>query len=95
MATEIIGDAQSTIEIRKHVFDFTNDLLTGVTISSATATHVPPSGTASTPTIQVSSPLVYVTLGVQTVVGNHYLSCVATLSDGEKSEIRALVAINW
>lgn len=70
-------------------FDFTPDLRTGVTVSSATATHVPPSGSASTPTVgSISANVVPVTLGSLTVLGTHTLEVLATLSDGEKSSIR-------
>jgi hypothetical protein len=80
---------QSLAEIRKWDFDFSADLGSGVTVSSATATHTPPSGVASTPTVgAITGGVVPVTLGPLLVVGSHIVSVVATLNNGEKSEIR-------
>lgn len=88
-----LGD-QGKAEIRTHYFSFVNDLPAGVSVSSATATHYPPSGSASTPTVGAAvSNVVPVTLGVQTVDGDHYLDCLATLSDGEKSQIRGHIRV--
>jgi hypothetical protein len=80
---------QSYGEKRQWDFDFNNDLSTGVTVSSATATHTPPSGSAVTPTVgTIASGIVPVRLDTITqVIGTHELRCLATLSDGEKSEI--------
>jgi len=92
MATLIVSSiTQSTKEKRQWDFDFNNDLPTGATVSSAVATHTPPSGNALTPT--VGSPVagvVPVTLDFvsqSVALGQHQLSCVATFSNAEKSEI--------
>lgn len=70
-------------------FDFSNDLRTGVSVSSATATHTPPAGSASTPTVgTIVANVVPVSLGSLTVLGTHYLECLATLSSAEKSSIK-------
>jgi hypothetical protein len=87
---------QSKAEIRIWDFDFSDDLRGGVTVVSATATHIPPSGTATIPT--VGSPVanvVPVSLGPVSVTGRHYLLCLATLSDGEKSELKLKIMVNF
>jgi hypothetical protein len=90
MATERTATIkQSYAEIRQWDFDFNPDLSTGVTVSSATATHTPPSGAAETPTVgSISAGIVPVKLDTVTqVVGVHTLRCLATFSNAEKSEI--------
>lgn len=86
---------QSKAEIRQWDFSFVNDLVTGVTVSTATAMHVPPSGTATTPSVSVTSPVVSVTLGPVTVIGLHVLDVVATLSNGEKSEAHLNIQVDF
>jgi hypothetical protein len=96
MATDQQVAPQSMVEVRTHLIDFTNDLPSAVTVSTATATHTPPSGSATTPTVSVTlAPIVSVTLGPLTVLGLHLLSVVATLSDGEKVEVRLKVPVNF
>ena len=89
---------QSKSEIRQWDFDFTDDLSTGVTVSSATATHTPPSGTAGTIVVgSIANNIVPVklTLNSTLVTGLHYLSCLATYSNGEKSEIRLAFQVDF
>ena len=87
---------QSLVEIRQWEIDYTNDLGTGVTVSSATATHIPPSGVASTPVVgSISNNIVPVKLGPLTVVGLHGLSVLATYSNGEKSEVRVQIKVDF
>lgn len=86
---------QATNEIRQWTVDYTNDLPTGATVSSASATHIPPSGSAATGTVSVVSPYVYVTIGTLTVVGVHYIDVLATYSNGEKSSQRIAFAVNY
>jgi len=86
---------QSTGEIRKWTFDFTDDIPSGATVLSGTATHTPPSGSAASLTITASSPYVYVQLGPLTVTGIHFLDATATFSNGEKSEIRLTFTVNY
>ena len=95
MATEVFSPIkQSLTEIRQWDFDFNPDLPSGVTVTSAVATHTPPSGTASTPTVGSDTEnVVPVMLGPLTVVGMHVLSCVATLSDNELSEIILFILV--
>jgi hypothetical protein len=89
MATQVNApEIQSLSEKRTWNFDFTNDLASNVTVSTATATHIAPFGTSENPTVGIiTSPIVPVQLGTLSVIGDHVLSVVATLSDGEKSEI--------
>lgn len=94
MATQKVV-SQSLGEIRTHPADFGPDLPDGVTVSSATAVHTPPSGTAVTPTVAAASPLVNITLGPLTVTGVHKCLVTATLSDGEKSEILLIIPVKW
>ena len=96
MTTTIMARAQALAEIRTYYVDFTDDLPTGVTVSSATATHVPPSGSASTPTVgTISGATVPVTLPAQTVTGMHALDVLATLSNADKSKVRLLIPVNY
>jgi hypothetical protein len=87
---------QSLNEVREWDFDFTNDLIAGVTVVSAIATHIPPSGSASIP--KVGRPvgnIVPVTFGPLTVKGTHYLDCLATLSDGEVSDLMVAILVKY
>jgi hypothetical protein len=94
MATVIeIPQPQFTSEIRVYPFDFTDDLLDGVTVSSAVVTHTPPSGSGSVAGTAVSSPIVNATFGTVAVTGTHYLDCLATLSDSEKSAMRLIIHV--
>lgn len=96
MAIEVVGDAQSLQEIRTHFVSFAGDLPSGVTVSTATATHIPPSGDATTPTVTTNlAPIIGVTLGPLDVVGIHKLSVLATYSDGEKSEVLLTISVNF
>ena len=95
MSTEISDLEQSKSEIRKRTCDFTDDLPATVTVSSATATHTPPSSEASTPTVAVVTPLVHVTLGPLSVTGLHILDILATFSDSEKSAMRLNIEVKF
>jgi hypothetical protein len=77
------------------VVDYTDDLLTGVTVASGTAIHTPPSGTAGTPTIALASPYMNVTLGPLSAKGIHYLECRATLSDGEINSVTISIPVGY
>lgn len=96
MATEILAILQSTGEVRTHYIDFTNDLATGVVVSSATATHTPPSGTAITPTIGViASNIVPVVVPALAVAGRHIITVSATLSTNDISVARLIIPVQW
>lgn len=90
MADKIIaGKKQSLAEIRTWDVDFTADLRGSATVSSATATHTPPSGSAATPSVgSIVANVVPVTLGPLTVTGTHLLDVLATCSDSEKLSVR-------
>ena len=93
MATYAQDVNQSTDEIHTYTIDYTNDLPSGGSVSSGTATHTPPSGSASSVSVSVSSPYVYATLPAQTVTGVHYVDVVATFSDSDTSAVRIPVNI--
>jgi len=76
--------------------DFTKSLLSGVTVSSAVVTHTPPSGgTVTTPSTQIVSPIVYVTVGPLGVTGVHYVDVLATFSDATKDDIRLVIRVDY
>jgi hypothetical protein len=61
-------------------FDFSDDLLTGQTVASVAATHIPPSGNAVTPTV-VHTPgdnTGAVLVPTLAVTGEHVIRVVAT-----------------
>lgn len=87
---------QSKAEIRQWDLDFTDDLSDGVTVASATAVHTPPSGIASVPVVgAILDNVVPVKLGPLTVTGVHLLTVTATLSNGEKSEVRLQIPVDY
>lgn len=92
MATFTTNNNQGTNETKTYTVDFSDSLPVGGTISGGTATHIPPSGSASTPYVEVSSPYIYATLSQPSVVGNHYLDVTATFSDSDVQSVR--LAIN-
>ncbi|HLE91898.1 MAG TPA: hypothetical protein VI753_12170 [Anaerolineales bacterium] len=98
MADKIISTKQQSLaEIRQWDFDFTADLVTGVTVESAEAVHIPPrGGTASTPEVgTISNNIVPVQLGPLSEKGWHTLKVLATLSDDEVSELRVRIPVNF
>lgn len=96
MATKIIADPQSLVEVRTHFVDFSDDLPSGITVTSGSATHTPPSGAASTPTVSIAlAPIVQVTLGPLAVTGQHLLSVRAGLSNGDISEVVLYIPVEF
>ena len=90
--------AQSTKETLIHTFDFTNDLVTGVSVSTAVATITDPAGASTalaSNKITVQSPYVNVKYGPPTKLGDHLLDCVATLSDGQAAHIRLMIGVGY
>ena len=77
--------------------DYSLDLVTVVTVLSATATHVPPSGAASVQVVGAiqGGVIVPVLLGPLTVTGIHILDVVATYSNGEISEVRVHITVEY
>ena len=86
---------QSTNEIRGWTVDFTDDLPTGVTVSSGSAIHTPPSGSAGSLTYGTTTTTLTATLGPVSVVGVHYLDVIATFSNSEKSAVRVVIPVNY
>jgi hypothetical protein len=87
---------QSSLEELIYPIDFTNALLTGVTVSSATITHTPPSGSDATITTSVVTPIVYVKVPTGLVVGTHTVSVVATTSNADLSpEVRLVITVDY
>lgn len=92
---------QSMAEIRQWEFDFNSDLPAGgVTVVSATAQHIPPSGPALTPVVGAAvAGVVPVLLGPMTgesaITGEHILICKATYSNGERAEIRLIIPVHF
>lgn len=65
--------------------DFADSLLTGVTVSTATATHTTyPSGSALTITTDVVTPIVYVNVPTGLAVGTNIIKLATTTSDAEQ-----------
>ena len=95
MAKIVRADQQAMSEVKDYFIDFTESLPTGATVSSATATHTPPSGSASSPAVAVASPVVTVTFGPLSVTGDHRVDILATLSDGEKPLVRLWVPVHF
>jgi hypothetical protein len=93
MATFAGTTNKSTNEITRYAVDFTNDLPSTVTVTAGTATHIPPSGSASALTISATSPFVYVTFGTVSTLGMHYIDVLATFSDSEVSSVRIPVNV--
>jgi hypothetical protein len=93
MATYLSDGKQTLGEVRTHVFDYTDDLLTGVTVSTAVCTYLSPASVTGTATVSITSPYVYATMGTLSASGMYVVSCLATLSDAEKSEIRVTVNV--
>lgn len=76
---------QTSREELIYPIDFTNALLTGVTVTDATITHTPPSGSAATIGKTVQTPIVYVKVPKGLAVGLNTVSVVATTSDPDLS----------
>lgn len=93
MATYANSIQQSTGEIKTYTIDFTDDLPDGGSVTGGTATHIPPSGSASTITTAVVSPYLYATLPAQSITGIHYLEILGTFNDGDKSSVRVPITV--
>lgn len=87
---------QSSLEERVYPIDWTDALLSGVTVSSVTVTHTPPSGADATITNSVSSPISYIKVSTGLVTGIHYVSVVATTSNADLSpEVRLVIRVDY
>jgi hypothetical protein len=87
--------ALGTAEKYSFVVDYSDDLLSGVTISSGTSYHTPPSGAAATATQAFGTTSGTLTIGPLAVVGVHYLDVIATLSDAEIAQVRIAFNVNY
>ena len=89
--------SQSSLEERIYPIDWTDALLTGVTVTSVTITHTKPDGTAGTGiTSTISTPTSYIKVPSGLAVGTHYVSCVATTSDTALSpEVRLIIRVDY
>lgn len=95
---EFTVEPQSTTEVRTHYIDFTADLPTGVTVSSGTAVHTPPTGgSTTTPTVGavMTGDILPVTTGPFGTTGRHIVTVTATLSDAQKSVARLVIPVVW
>lgn len=82
---------QAGTQESRYPIDFTQSLLTGVTVSSATATHVAyPSGSPLTITTNVVTPIVYVNVPAGLVVGTNVIRVDVTTSDSALSPVHVL-----
>jgi len=86
---------QALIEVRTHVFDYTLDLLGGVTIATAAAALLNPDGTSVVIAATVITPNVYVTIGPLAELGQYVLDCNVTCSDGEILNVRLTVNVEY
>lgn len=84
---------QSSKETRTWTVGFARDLPTGVTVSSATGTHIGPS-TESLTVADDNADDVTVTLATP-AVGVHYIEVVATLSNGDTSQALMRVEVEF
>lgn len=81
-------DTQSQVEIKRWDVELAGDLPTGVTIDSVVATHIPPSGAATSPTALINGTIIQSKFGTLSVIGLHILQLLATYSDTQKCEVR-------
>lgn len=84
---------QSSKETRTWTVGFSQDLPTGVTVSSATGTHIGPSVESLT-VADDNVDDVTVTLATP-AVGVHYVEIVATLSNGDTSQALLRVEVEF
>ena len=101
MDTRVADRPQAPAEIRSWEVDF-GPLLTsktGVTVSSATATHTPPSGSALTPTVlSVTTNVALVRLpafAVGAIADGHFLDVLATCSNSEILHVRLVFNVAY
>ena len=95
---EFTVSPQSTTEVRTHYIDFTADLPTGVTVSSGSAVHTPPTGgSATSPTCGtvMTGDILPVTVGPLGSTGRHIVTVTATLSDTQKTVARLVIPVVW
>lgn len=85
---------QSTLEEKVYPLDFAPALLEGLTVSSATVVHVPPSGSPLTISATVVGGVVYVPIPKGLSIGVHQFSVVANTSNTDHSpEILLIITV--
>lgn len=83
---------QFLAEVGEYFFTFAPLMAGGVTMTGVTATHHPPSGTASTPVVHYQAAGTGdIQLGPLSAAGWHTVDLQATLSDGAKPELRLVI----
>src|SRR3990167_7339446 len=97
MAIDLTATPQATTEIRTHYVDFSNDLPTGVTVSSAVAgtSTFPTSGTAALSVGAISANIVPLTVTNPAPAGDYVVSLTATLSDAQKIVALVHIPVVW
>lgn len=93
MAFDGVALVQSTAEVRTYTVDFTGDLPSGETVSTASVSHTPQSGSAVVMSVAVSTPNVSVQVGPLSVIGDHLVTITAALSNGDISEFRLHIPV--
>jgi hypothetical protein len=87
---------QSSLEERIYPIDWTPALLDGVTVSSVTISHTPPSGNDATITSTIATPISYIKVPSGLAVGVHTVSVVATTSNADLSpEVRLIIRVDY
>lgn len=87
---------QACGEIAQYDFDFAPQLPDGVSVVSASATHLPPSGSAGT--IVIGSPVdnivpIKLTVPIDAIEGYHILDVKASASNGLTPVIRLFIPV--
>ncbi len=85
--TKKLGSA----EVRTFDVDFTDDLRTGKSVSTATAVLTAPDKTTSSPSATVASNIVTLAIGPVGKIGTYTLDVLATLSDADISVARLVL----
>lgn len=93
--SQVYHEKQAKADDVDYITDYTDFLQAGTTVSSATATHTPPSGSADTVTPTTTTTTVTARLGTLSVTGVHYLDVVATLSNSEKKAVRYVIQVDF
>lgn len=84
----ITGDSAEELIVP---IDWTDALLTSVTVSSVAVTHYPPYGAAASPTATVTTPQSFTKIPAGLVVGVHEFKNVATTSNSDLSPVVLIV----
>jgi hypothetical protein len=83
----IIQDLTMTTTEKKPITVEVEDLQASETVTSASATHTPPSGAALSITPTVATPYINMLFGPFAAAGTHFVKVQATGSMGSKPEV--------